>query len=100
VSKEVIKYKRKDGVELSGTLYLPVGYDKTKRKNAFVDLGLPSRIQRQKNAEGRVRKTNEFTFPSYGSFVWVTKGYVVLDDAAFLYWRRNNRTNDNFITIS
>jgi hypothetical protein len=39
VSKEVIKYKRKDGVELSGTLYLPVGYDKTKRKNAFVDLG-------------------------------------------------------------
>jgi hypothetical protein len=44
----------------------------------------PSRIQRQKNAEGRVRKTNEFTFPNYGSFVWVTKGYVVLDDAAFL----------------
>jgi dipeptidyl aminopeptidase/acylaminoacyl peptidase len=28
----VIKYKRKDGVELSGTLYLPVGYDKPKKK--------------------------------------------------------------------
>ena len=32
VSKEVIKYKRKDGVELSGTLYLPEGYDKVKKE--------------------------------------------------------------------
>ena len=32
VHKEVIKYKRNDGVELSGTLYLPVGYDKTKKE--------------------------------------------------------------------
>ncbi|MPN64965.1 hypothetical protein SDC9_212744 [bioreactor metagenome] len=28
VHKEVIKYKRKDDVQLSGTLYLPAGYDK------------------------------------------------------------------------
>ncbi|MCB0443840.1 MAG: S9 family peptidase, partial [Flavobacterium sp.] len=32
VHKEVIQYKRKDGVELSGTLYLPVGFDKTKKE--------------------------------------------------------------------
>ena len=32
VHKEVIKYKRKDGVELSGTLYLPAGYDKKKKE--------------------------------------------------------------------
>jgi hypothetical protein len=31
VSKEVIQYKRKDGVALSGTLYLPAGYDKVKK---------------------------------------------------------------------
>lgn len=30
IHKEVIKYKRADGVELSGTLYLPKGYDKSK----------------------------------------------------------------------
>src|SRR5690606_10748896 len=29
VHKEVIKYQRKDGVELSGTSYLPAGYDRT-----------------------------------------------------------------------
>src|SRR5690606_29989477 len=28
VHKEVIKYKRKDGVDLTGTLYLPAGYNK------------------------------------------------------------------------
>ncbi|HER40253.1 MAG TPA: S9 family peptidase, partial [Salinimicrobium catena] len=28
VSKEVITYKREDGLELNGTLYLPAGYDK------------------------------------------------------------------------
>jgi hypothetical protein len=48
----VIKYKRKDGVELSGTLYLPVGYDKPKKK--CVDRH--GRIQ-DKNSAGRVRKT-------------------------------------------
>jgi len=32
VYKEVIKYKRADGVELSGTLYLPVGYDRIKKE--------------------------------------------------------------------
>src|SRR5690606_37666369 len=32
VSKEVIKYKRADGLELSGTLYLPAGYDKVKKE--------------------------------------------------------------------
>ena len=32
VHKEVIKYKRNDGLELSGALYLPVGYDKNSKK--------------------------------------------------------------------
>ena len=36
VSKEVIKYKRKDGVELSGTLYLPEGYDKIKKAKNLI----------------------------------------------------------------
>jgi hypothetical protein len=61
VSKEVIKYKRKD-VELSGTLYLPVGYDKTKKEKK-----VPSRIQRQEFCRTKYAKPNEFTFPNYGS---------------------------------
>ena len=45
VHKEVIKYTREDGVELSGTLYLPVGYDKEKKgKNADDIMGISNRI--------------------------------------------------------
>ena len=32
VHKEVITYNREDGLELSGTLYLPVGYDMAKKE--------------------------------------------------------------------
>ena len=32
VKKEVITYKRDDGLELSGILYLPVNYDEEKKK--------------------------------------------------------------------
>lgn len=32
VYKELIKYKRADGVELTGTLYLPAGYDRVKKE--------------------------------------------------------------------
>jgi hypothetical protein len=40
---------------------------------------------KDKNLQDKTIKTNEFTFPYYGSFVyWATKGYAVLDDASFL----------------
>ena len=32
VHKEVITYKREDGIELSGTLFLPLGYDQEKKE--------------------------------------------------------------------
>jgi dipeptidyl aminopeptidase/acylaminoacyl peptidase len=97
VSKEVIKYKRKDGVELSGTLYLPVGYDKEKRKMPLLIWAYPAEY---KDKMDKAQNPNEFTFPSYGSFVyWVTKGYVVLDDAAFpIIGEGTTEPNDNFIT--
>ena len=34
VKKEVITYKRDDGLELSGILYLPVNYDEEKKEKA------------------------------------------------------------------
>ncbi|MGZ9675188.1 prolyl oligopeptidase family serine peptidase [Flavobacterium sp. GNP001] len=101
VSKEVIKYKRKDGVELSGTLYLPVGYDKSKKeKMPLLIWAYPAEYKDKNSAGQSTQNPNEFTFPSYGSFVyWVTKGYVVLDDAAFpIIGEGTTEPNDNFIT--
>ena len=70
VSKEVIKYKRKDGVELSGTLYLPVGYDKAKKEKLPLLIWAYPAEYKDKNSAGQsTQNPNEFTFPNYGSFV-------------------------------
>ncbi|HBI02105.1 MAG TPA: prolyl oligopeptidase family serine peptidase [Flavobacterium sp.] len=100
VHKEVIKYKRKDGVELSGTLYLPVGYDKTKKEKKPLLIWAYPAEYKDKNSAGQSDKNpNEFTFPYYGSFVyWVTRGYVVLDDASFpIIGEGTTEPNDTFI---
>lgn len=101
VSKEVIKYKRKDGVDLSGTLYLPIGYDKTKKEKLPLLIWAYPAEYKDKNSAGQSNQNpNEFTFPNYGSFVyWVTKGYAVLDDAAFpIIGEGKTEPNDTFIT--
>ncbi|WP_333877311.1 prolyl oligopeptidase family serine peptidase [Flavobacterium sp.] len=101
VYKEVIKYKRKDGVELSGTLYLPADYDRTKKteKLPLLIWAYPEEFK-DKNSAGQSNKNpNEFTFPNYGSFIyWVTKGYAVLDDASFpIIGEGTAEPNDTFM---
>ncbi|MFN5415691.1 MAG: prolyl oligopeptidase family serine peptidase [Flavobacteriia bacterium] len=100
IHKEVIKYKRADGVELSGTLYLPVGYDKTKKEKLPMIMWAYPQEYKDKNSAGQVTQNpNEFTFPNYGTpLYWVTRGYVVLDDAAFpILGEGTTEPNDNFI---
>ena len=100
VFKEVIKYKRADGVELSGTLYLPVGYDRTKKEKLPLLIWAYPAEYKDKNSAGQsTANSNEFTFPYYGSFVyWVTRGYAVLDDAAFpIIGEGKAEPNDTFI---
>ncbi|MDR3652632.1 MAG: prolyl oligopeptidase family serine peptidase [Paludibacter sp.] len=100
VYKEVIKYKRADGVELSGTLYLPVGYDRSKKEKLPLLIWAYPAEYKDKNSAGQsTANSNEFTFPYYGSFVyWVTRGYAVLDDAAFpIIGEGKTEPNDNFI---
>lgn len=101
VYKEVIKYKRKDGVDLSGTLYLPAGYDRTKKeKLPLLIWAYPAEFKDKNSAGQNDKNPNEFTFPNYGSFVyWVTKGYAVLDDASFpIIGEGTTEPNDTFIS--
>lgn len=100
VHKEVLKYTRQDGVELSGTLYLPVGYDMDKKEKVPMLLWAYPREYKDAAAAGQsTHNPNEFTVPSYGSFVyWVTRGYAVLQDAAFpIVGEGDNEPNDTFI---
>lgn len=98
--KEVIKYQRPGGVELSATLYLPVGYDRNKKeKMPMIMWAYPTEYKDKNSASQVTSSANEFTFPYYGSpLYWLTKGYIVLDDASFpIVGEGDNEPNDTFI---
>ncbi|WP_438423393.1 prolyl oligopeptidase family serine peptidase [Aquimarina macrocephali] len=99
VHKEVIKYKRDDGLELSGTLYLPIGYDKSKKeKMPMILWAYPVEFKDKTSASQSTSNPNEFTYPFWGSMLyWVTRGYVVLDDASFpIVGEGDEEPNDSF----
>ena len=99
VHKEVIKYKREDGVELSGTLYLPVDYDKEKKeKMPMILWAYPTEFKDKSSAGQNTKNPNKFTYPYYGSMIyWVTRGYVVLDGASFpIIGEGEEQPNDSF----
>ena len=101
VYKEVIRYTRKDGVQLSGTLYLPANYDRKSKKEKLPLLiwAYPTEYKDKDTAGQSTKNPHAFTYPSYGSFIyWVTKGYAVLDDAAFpIIGEGNKEPNDTFL---
>ena len=100
VSKQVIKYKRDDGLELSAVLYLPAGYDTVKKEKLPMLMWAYPQEFKDKSSAGQVTSSpNEFTYPWYGSPIfWITRGYVVLDDAAFpIVGEGDVEPNDSFI---
>ena len=99
VKKQTITYKRDDGLELSGILYLPVDYNEEKKeKRPMILWAYPREFKDRKSASQSTKNSNEFTYPYYGSMVyWVTKGYVVLDDASFpIIGEGEEEPNDSF----
>ena len=101
VYKEKITYYRDDGVELSGILYLPMNYDTEKKeKMPMILWAYPREFKDKKSASQNTKNSNEFTYPYYGSMIyWITKGYVVLDDASFpIIGEGENQPNDSFRT--
>lgn len=98
VKKEVIHYKREDGLDLSATLYLPTNY-KEGAKYPMVMWAYPEEFKDKGSAGQTTSNPNEFTYPWYGSPIyWVTRGYVVLDDASFpIVGEGDDEPNDTFI---
>jgi dipeptidyl aminopeptidase/acylaminoacyl peptidase len=99
VHKEVVKYNREDGLELSGTLYLPLGYDKeNKERVPLIIWAYPREYKDKSSAAQSTANPNEFTYPYYGSMIyWVTRGYAVLDGAAFpIVGEGDEEPNDSF----
>lgn len=100
VSKEKISYKRADGLDLTGDLYLPSGYDKEK------DGPLPVLIwayPREFNsaddaAQLRGSKDRFISVSPGGPVFFVTQGYAVLDNAEMpIAGSNGKRPNDTFV---
>lgn len=99
ISKEVITYKRDDGLELSGTLYLPPHYDKKSgEKLPMILWAYPREFKDKSSAGQNTQNPNEFTYPYYGSMIyWAMRGYAVLDDASFpIVGEGDTEPNDSF----
>jgi dipeptidyl aminopeptidase/acylaminoacyl peptidase len=82
ISKEKLKYKRKDSVELSGTLYLPAGYDKSQGPLPTLIWAYP-REYKDKEVAGQVSDSPyEFVRVSYwGPMPHLAQGFAVFSGA-------------------
>ncbi|HSG81115.1 MAG TPA: S9 family peptidase, partial [Gemmatimonadota bacterium] len=81
IEKQRIEYKRADGVDLTGTLYLPPDYREGERRPAVV-WAYPREFK-SADAAGQVRGSEDrFTFyRGYSHLFFLTQGYVVLAGA-------------------
>ena len=97
VRKELIKYKREDGVELSGTLYLPAGHQPGQRLPAVV-WAYPLEYSDQATA-GQVRSSvNRFTsYRGASHLFFVTQGYAILDGAEMPVIGDPKTVNDTYV---
>lgn len=100
VVREKISYKRADGIDLTGNLYLPKGY------HPGQDSALPLLIwayPREFNSAAdaaQIRGSKDrFTAISWASPIyWVTQGYAVLDNAEMpIVAAEGKKPNDTFV---
>ncbi|WP_410221568.1 prolyl oligopeptidase family serine peptidase [Pedobacter sp.] len=100
VSKQKISYKRADGIDLTGDLYLPKGYNKDKDGPLPVLIWAYPREFNSANDAAQVRGSeNKFTMVSSGGpLFFVTQGYAVLDNAEMpIVAKEGKRPNDSFV---
>lgn len=100
VSKQKISYKRADGIDLTGDLYLPKGYNKEKDGPLPVLIWAYPREFNSASDAAQIRGSeNKFiTISSGGPIFYVTQGYAVLDNAEMpIVAKEGKKPNDSFV---
>ena len=97
--KQILRYKRDDGVELSANLYLPPGYQPS-------DGPLPTLMEaypveyKSRSAAGQITGS-PYQFPRFspgGPVFFVTQGYAVLENTAIpIIGEGNAQPNDTYV---
>ncbi|KAM0947593.1 putative acylaminoacyl-peptidase transcription factor WD40-like family [Dioscorea sansibarensis] len=100
LQKEMIRYQRKDGVQLTATLYLPPGYDPSK------DGPLPCLVWsypgefKSKEAAGQVRGSpNEFAgIGPTSALLWLARGFAILSGPTIpIIGEGDEEANDRYV---
>ena len=100
VTKEIVSYERKDGLKLSGTLYLPAGYDRSKDGPLPVFMWAYPREYKTADAASQINGSPyQFIRPGTSSpLLWVTQGYAVFDDFAMpILGEGDKEPNETFV---
>lgn len=99
VQKELIKYKREDGVELSATLYTPEGWTPDKGPLPMLMWAYPREFKSAQAASQVVGSPYRFTRINWGSpLFWLTQGYAILDGPTMpIVGEGGKEPNDTYI---
>ena len=97
ITKELVTYARKDGVALSGTIYLPTGYRPGTRLPMFV-WAYPQEFQDPKAAGQVVGSENRFTMVGGAShLLLLTQGYAIFDGPTMPIIGAGETANDTYV---
>lgn len=99
VSKELIRYTRADGVDLSGTLYLPPGWQPSDGRLPVLLWAYPTEYK-SADAAGQVTDS-PYRFvraSAWSAYVWTLLGYAVLDDPSLpIIGEGDEEPNDTYV---
>jgi dipeptidyl aminopeptidase/acylaminoacyl peptidase len=98
-TKQLLKYQRADGLELTATLWLPAGYDKSQGPLPTLMEAYPAEFK-TRSAAGQV-SGSPFRFPrvGWGSPVFLAQsGYAVLENASIpIVGEGDAQPNDTYV---
>lgn len=99
MTRELIRYKRADGVDLSATLYLPANYDRSRGPLPFLFWAYPQEFKSAAAAAQVRGSPYRFVRPTGASHLFaLTQGYGVLDDPAMpIVGEGSAEPNDTYI---
>lgn len=100
VQKKLIKYKREDGVQLSGLLYLPKDYDPASGKKLPLLIWAYPRDYKSRKAAAQVKDSpyKFMTFDPVTPLVYLAVGYAILHGPTMpIIGDNGNEPNDTYL---
>ncbi len=98
-TKQLLHYKRADGLDLTATLWLPAGYDKSQGPLPTLMEAYPAEFKTRASAGQVSGSENRFPRIGWGSPVFFTQtGYAVLENASIpIVGEGKDQPNDTYV---